>query len=76
MAADFVGYRVDTLGMSGAAVHDPLAALVFCQSQNVDFSVIDGRIRVQDGKLLGIDLPDLIARHNAAAKALVRGEVV
>ena len=76
MAADFVGYRLDTLGMSGAAVHDPLAALVFCQSQNVDFSVIDGRIRVQNGKLLGIDLPDLIARHNAAARALVRGEVI
>ncbi len=28
MAADFVGYRTDTLGMAGAAVHDPLAWII------------------------------------------------
>jgi cytosine/adenosine deaminase-related metal-dependent hydrolase len=76
MAADFIGYRVDTLGMSGGAVHDPLAALVFCQPQAVDLSVIDGKLRVQHGRLLGIDVQDLVARHNAAARALVRGEAV
>src|SRR5262245_7039825 len=47
MAADFVGYRLDTLGFAGGAVHDPLAALVFCQPPNVDLSVIDGRVRVR-----------------------------
>ena len=76
MAADFVGYRVDTLGMSGGAVHDPLAALVFCQPQNVDLSVINGRVCVQDGHLLGVDLQALIARHNAIARAMARGEIV
>src|SRR3954454_3892069 len=30
MAADLIGYRLDTLGFAGGAVHDPLAALVFC----------------------------------------------
>jgi cytosine/adenosine deaminase-related metal-dependent hydrolase len=76
MAADFVGYRIDTLTMAGGAVHDPLAALVFCQPQNVDLSVINGRVRVQHGQLLDIDLPVLIERHNAAARALVRGETL
>jgi 8-oxoguanine deaminase len=75
MAADFIGYRLDTLAFAGGAVHDPLAALVFCQPPNVDLSVINGRIRVQDGELLDIDLPPLIARHNAIAHALVRGEL-
>jgi len=47
---------------------------VFCQPPNVDLSVINGRMRVRDGRLLGVDLPPLIARHNAIARALARGE--
>jgi 8-oxoguanine deaminase len=74
MAADVIGYRLDTLGFAGGAVHDPLAALVFCQPPNVDLSVINGRVRVRDGRLLGVDLPPLIARHNVIARALARGE--
>jgi 8-oxoguanine deaminase len=74
MAADFVGYRLDTLGFAGGAVHDPLAALVFCQPPAVDLSVIDGRVRVRDGRLLGAELSPLIRRHNEIARALVRGE--
>ncbi|HET9495508.1 MAG TPA: 8-oxoguanine deaminase, partial [Chloroflexia bacterium] len=31
MSADFIGYRLDTVGLAGGAVHDPLASLVFCQ---------------------------------------------
>ena len=71
MAADFVGFRIDTLGMAGGAVHDPLAALVFCQPQRVDLSVIDGRVRVRDGQLLGADLQAMVARHNAIARRLL-----
>jgi 8-oxoguanine deaminase len=74
MAADFIGYRLDALGLAGGAVHDPLASLVFCQPPAVDLSVINGRVRVQDGRLLGLDLAPLIARHNQIARALVRGE--
>lgn len=75
MAADLIGYRLDTLGFAGGAVHDPLAALVFCQPPNVDLSIINGQLRVQDGQIVGIDLAPLIARHNAIARALVRGEL-
>ena len=71
MAADFVGFRTDTLGMAGGAMHDPLAALVFCQPQGADLSVIDGRVRVRDGELLGADLPAMVARHNAIARRLL-----
>lgn len=75
MAADFIGYRLDTIGLAGGAVHDPLASIVFCNPPHVDLSVINGRVRVQDGKLLDVDLPVLIERHNAIAQALVRGEL-
>jgi 8-oxoguanine deaminase len=75
MAADFIGYRLDTLSLAGGAPHDPLASLVFCHPPQVDLSVINGRVRVQESKLLDIDLPPLIERHNAIARALVRGEL-
>jgi cytosine/adenosine deaminase-related metal-dependent hydrolase len=75
MAADFIGYRLDTVGMAGGAIHDPVAALIFCQPPNVDLSVINGKVRVQEGRLVDVDLPPLIERHNAIARALVRGEL-
>jgi cytosine/adenosine deaminase-related metal-dependent hydrolase len=75
MAADFIGYRLDTLDLAGGAVHDPVAALVFCQPPKVDLSVINGRVRVQEQRLLDVDLPVLIERHNTIALALARGEL-
>ena len=75
MAADFIGYRLDTLELAGGAPHDPLASLVFCHPPFVDLSVINGRVRVQEQRLLDVDLPALIGRHNAIARALVRGEL-
>jgi cytosine/adenosine deaminase-related metal-dependent hydrolase len=74
MAADFIGYRLDTLELAGGAPHDPLASLVFCHPPYVDLSVINGRVRIQEQTLRDIDLAGLIGRHNAIARALVRGE--
>ncbi len=74
MAADFIGYRLDTLELAGGAIHDPLASIVFCQPPHVDLSIINGQVRVQEGQLLNVELPTLIQRHNAIARALVRGE--
>jgi cytosine/adenosine deaminase-related metal-dependent hydrolase len=76
MAADIIGYRLDTLELAGGAVHDPLAALVFCRPPTVDFSIINGQVCVQQGVLQGTDdLQELIMRHNAIALALARGEL-
>lgn len=74
MAADFVGFRLDTLDFAGAAVHDPVAALVFCHPPKAHLSVINGKIRVEDGILRGIDVPQLVESQNRIARALVRGE--
>jgi cytosine/adenosine deaminase-related metal-dependent hydrolase len=75
MAADFVGYRLDTLALAGGAVHDPLASLVFCQPPLVDLCVINGKIRARDKQFVDIDLAPIIARHNEIARLLVRGEL-
>jgi 8-oxoguanine deaminase len=74
MAADLVGYRLDRVGFAGGAVHDPLAALVFCHPPYADLSVVHGRVRVRDGELLGVDLSALVERHIQIARALARGE--
>jgi cytosine/adenosine deaminase-related metal-dependent hydrolase len=72
MSADLIGVRVDSLALAGGAVHDPLAALVFCRLGNVDLSVVNGKLLVSDGKLIGIDLPKLIDRHNRLAVELCK----
>ena len=42
MAADFAAYRLDSIDFAGA-LHDPLAALVFCGPVKADLVVINGR---------------------------------
>jgi cytosine/adenosine deaminase-related metal-dependent hydrolase len=69
---DFAAFRLDKLTYAGA-LHDPAAALVFCAPQQVDTLVVGGKLVVQDGQLAGLDLPDLIARHNRASRRLLEG---
>jgi cytosine/adenosine deaminase-related metal-dependent hydrolase len=70
LAADLIAFRLDDIGFAGAQ-HDPLAALVFCGSARVDLSIINGRIIVQDGHLLTIDLPRQVEQHNRIARMLL-----
>ncbi len=69
-AADFIGLKLNRLDYAGA-LHDPLAALVFCTPRQVDLSVINGRVVVEDGHLLTVDLGPVIERHNRIARELV-----
>ena len=73
MAADIVAYRLDDIGLAGA-LHDPVAALVFCQPTRVDLSIINGEIVIEDGELLTSELPILIEEHNKLSAQLIRGE--
>lgn len=68
-AADIVGWQMNKLTYAGA--HDPVAALVFCQPQNVDLVIINGVQRVWKGEILNLDLPRLIDEHNERAGALL-----
>lgn len=69
MAADIVGFRLDEIGFAGA-LHDPVAALVFCAPPDVAFSMIDGRVVVREGQLATVDVPVLVERHNRLAAEL------
>jgi len=68
--ADFVAIDLERLDYAGA-LHDPVAALVFCSPQRVDLSVIGGKVVVRGGELLTVDVPSLVRRHNQAAQRLV-----
>jgi len=68
--ADFIGFKLDHLEFAGA-LHDPLAALVFCQSRQVDLNYVHGKAVVKDGALTGLDLQAHIEKHNRASKRLL-----
>jgi cytosine/adenosine deaminase-related metal-dependent hydrolase len=71
MAADVVGFRLDALALAGGAVHDPVAALVFCRPANADLVMVNGRTIVRDGAFVDLDVAALVHRHNRFARALV-----
>ena len=66
-AADFIGVRLDRIELAGAAVHDPVAAIVLSPPRTVDLSVINGRIVVENGQLVGLDVAAAVARLNRLA---------
>ncbi|MEL6150578.1 MAG: 8-oxoguanine deaminase [Chloroflexota bacterium] len=74
MSADFAAFRLDSAGFAGA-LHDPVAALVFCQSVNADVTVINGKMVVQDGHITTTDMPVLLERHNDISRRLINGEL-
>jgi 8-oxoguanine deaminase len=76
MAADLVGVRLDSLPMAGGAVHDPLAALVFCRPTGVDFTIVNGRPLVEHGAFVTLDVERTIAQHNELARDLVNRDGV
>ncbi|MBZ0299232.1 MAG: amidohydrolase family protein, partial [Anaerolineae bacterium] len=72
MAADFIAFNLNRVWFAGAT-HDPIAALLLCLPPQVDYSVIQGRVVVQEGALQTVDLPALVERHNRLSMQLIRG---
>ena len=67
-AADLALFTLDELRFSGTA--DPLAALVLCGAHRADRVMVAGRWVVIDGRIPGLDVGDLLRRHQAAADRL------
>jgi cytosine/adenosine deaminase-related metal-dependent hydrolase len=70
--ADFFAINLNRLDYTGA-LHDPVAALVFCSPVRSDYTVVRGKYIVKEGEITTIDLPELIHRHNIAAARLLNG---
>ena len=56
--------------MAGAAVHDPIGALLLCSSSPCDYTVVNGRVLVREGRFVPFDIEPLIERHNLLASLL------
>ncbi len=67
---DFIAIKLDKLAYAGA-LHDPVAALVFCAPQNVDYSFVQGKMIVKQGQSLTVDTGKLIEKHNRAAARIL-----
>lgn len=70
--ADFIAFNLNKIDFAGA-LHDPLAALLFCNPVKVDVNMIGGKFIVKDGDLQTLDLAAHIEKHNQAAARLLEG---
>ncbi len=69
-AADLVAFRIDGINHAGAA-GDPVAALLTCAPASAWLSVINGRIVLQQGQILHLDLAELVLQHNHQSQRLL-----
>ncbi len=69
--ADFFAVNLNRIGYAG--MHDPVAAVVFGQPANVDYTVVNGKFIVKEGQLVTVDERKLVEKHNKAAKRLLLG---
>ena len=67
--ADFFAVNLNRIGYAG--MHDPVAAVVFGQPANVDYTVVNGKFIVKEGQLVTVDERKLVEKHNKAAKRLL-----
>lgn len=70
-ASDIALFSLDGLDHSGA--HDPLSALLLTTTTRAHTVVVNGRVRVRRGEIVGLDTERLVAAHRAAARRLVAG---
>ena len=68
--ADMFAINLNRLDYAGA-LHDPVAAALFCAPQTVDFNIVGGRVIVRQGHMTSVDVPSLVQRHNQAAARLL-----
>jgi 8-oxoguanine deaminase len=67
--ADFFSLDLHTIGYAGA-LHDPVAAVLFCAPQQARITVVNGKVVVQDGEIITMDMGPVIETHNRCALEL------
>jgi len=61
--ADFFSIDLNQVALAGALT-DPVAAVLFCAPPRAVYTVVDGRVIVDQGELVTLDLAKEIAAHN------------
>ena len=61
--ADFFSINLHTVDYAGA-LNDPVAATLFCAPQKARYTVVDGRVVVENGVVVSVDMGPVIEAHN------------
>lgn len=72
--ADFFSLDLRSVDFAGA-LSDPVAATVFCAPQRACYTVVNGRVVVDRGRVTTVDLPRVVEEHNAHSAALIAGSL-
>jgi len=68
-AADLIAFDLGDIAFAGAHA-DPLAAIVHCAADRVDFALVNGEWRVRDGRLVDESILGLVPVHHRLSKKL------
>src|SRR4051794_25004597 len=74
MCADFFSIDLNTADYAGA-LNDPVAATLFCAPQKARYTVIDGRVVVENGEVTTVEMAPVIGAHNRFSRAMARLQV-
>ena len=70
--ADFFTLDLNTIEFAGG-LHDPVAAVVFCSPKGAKTTVINGRVVVDDGRIVTLDIDKVVSEHNKLSLDLAAG---
>ncbi|WP_306143565.1 8-oxoguanine deaminase [Roseibium sp. MMSF_3412] len=70
--ADFFTLDLNAIEFAGG-LHDPVAAVVFCSPKGAKTTVINGRVVVDDGRIVTLDIDKVVADHNRLSLELAAG---
>ena len=68
MCADFFSIDLNPVDYAGGLT-DPVAATLFCAPQKAKYTVINGRVIVEDGVVVTVDMAPVVREHNIFALA-------
>ena len=72
-AADLALFNVGRMEYSGS-LSDPLAAIIFSgYNHGTEYTIVNGDIVVEKGRLTGFDETDLMNRCNAISESMLKG---
>jgi adenine deaminase len=69
LVADFFSLDLHTIGYAGA-LHDPVAATLFCAPQGAKFTVVNAMVIVRDGDVVTMEMKTVIETHNRCASEM------
>jgi len=69
-AADLIMWDLDTLEFAGG-LHDPFTAPVMCDAKQVSLNMVNGKVLIENGQFMNIDIRALVARQNTIAAHLM-----